>query len=902
MGMPQDNFPKGDITPLPNPEIDPALLEGMPESEVQKSSKIKLGEQLVDPTATAAPETSQEALKDPTKQLAEISSQVGAGSVTPEALKIDTQAMRNFGVNDKTVPQGGQPSVAAPQPQKSPSLDTGAMENFGVNERTLNPITQPEAPTAFQPQEALATDSEGRGADWLAAHETDLGGKSLRESVPASPFAGQEQQRVNLDIPNPLMDIVDPSTGNPPAVPASQSMGTPAGTPPAVPTSPTGLDTSSTGNFGVNDRTAPPQAPWDPAKRVQDSFGLTGDTSNIKDLKFTTQGQWKDQDPVAVLEQQNAYETMKNQGRLGVDSIESQLGRMDKSRYDRASQLAEARGVALDQYMQGLNRNERKSFVDTIIRSLGKILVGGYDLMSGPKTAAASQYYKDPEAYDKKGADALEMQKYGEKIKSAEATEKDISSVETASIENKKMLEDLRGKINNDVFRMANDLVKSTELLMNSGVDRSHITAGWLQMLKDKENAEYALEKMKAEHRLQQSIQDGITRSANAKTMAESNARKQAVSTEDNKKVERKLPVEAVDKAVNTLTSGESKIVFLFKKGEYRTNAGQQKALAESNKYFEAFKANPTPENREAYRASIARYHGAIREALTHGVFLDQEPKNRAAMNSQLDEALNLYYGASARDESHPFYTDGPEKGLLKMSAYAQAQREEAIAGRPSYIITVGNDTTEGTSNKESKEVTQTKRTQTKGDNAAPAEAPAQGPGTPMVTPDAGTVTPMVTPTQGSGTPAGTPTPAKTAVAPSPKPTVAKPAVVLPAAEQKPATPAKPLDAKLQNRLRELKQVTKKGLLTPEQRAEVSRYLADPAVKRLWDTLSVPSAPAARPTQGPTPAAQGTAKPAAPAQDIRARLLELQAKMKAKTATPAEIKEAKDLIVKYDKK
>jgi hypothetical protein len=268
-------------------------------------------------------------------------------------------------------------------------------------------------------------------------------------------------------------------------------------------------------------------------------------------------------------------------------------------------------------------------------------------------------------------------------------------------------------------------------------------------------------------------------------------------------------------------------------------------------------------------------------------------------MNSQLDEALNLYYGASARDEAHPFYTEGPEKGLLKMSAYAQAQREEAIAGRPSYIITVGNDTTEGTSNKESKEVTQTKRTQTKGGNDAPgtpAEVP-QGPGTPTVSPTQGSGTPTVIPTQGSGTPAGsTPSSAKPVVP------AQKPAIVLTPAEQKPAAPAKPIDAKLQTRLRELKQVTKKELLTPEQRVEVSDYLKDPAVKKLWDTLSVPSAPAARPTQGPTPAAQGTAKPASPAQDIRARLLELQAKMKAKTATPAEIKEAKDLIVKYDKK
>ena len=873
MGMPQDNFPKGDITPLPNPEIDPALLEGMPESEVQKASKIKLGEQLVDPTAT--PASAAETLKDPTKSLAEIASQVGAGSVTPDSLKLDTQAIKNFGVNDKTVHQGGQPSVAAPQPQKSPSLDTGAMENFGVNERTLNPITQPEAPTAFQPQEALAADSEERGANWLASHEVDLGGKSLRENVPASPFAGQGQQRINLDIPNPLTDIADPaSTGEPPAVPASQSTGTPTGTPPAVPTSPTGLVTSATGNYGVNDRTAPGASPsWDPAKRVHDFLGLGGDTSKTREMAVSTQGQWNDYDPAAKRQADEAFYTAKNQGDLGVNDIEGRLSRIDSNRYNRAAQLAESRGVALEQYMQGLNRNEKKSFIDTIIRSLGQILVGGYDLMSGPKTAAASQYYKGPEAYDKKGADALELQKYGEKIKSAEATEKDISSVETASIDNKKLLEDLRGKVNNDVFRMANDLVKLTQVTMSNGVNRNEITAGYLQLLADKNTFEYALEKMKAEFRLQQAIQDGITRSANARTMAQSKTQTQENVKKDDKEVKKTVSVEAVDKAVNTLNTGESRIASVLSNGQFKTMAAPKVALAEANKLFEAFKANPNDVNRDAYRSSIGRYHNSIRDALKQGVFLHADPKVRTSMNNELDTALNLYYGASARDPSHPFYLEGPEKGLLKMSAYAAAQREEALNGRPSSIITAETGTTEGTSEQNKKGATVNTKTSQKVDTGdTGAGSPAQGPGS--ATPTQGPAVPgSATPTQGpavpgSATPTQGPTPTRT------------------------ATPAKPIDVKLQTRLRELKQVTKKGLLTAEQRAEVARYLQDPAAKKMWDTLTVP--PAARPTQGPTPA-KPTAIPTQKA-DPAARLKELQGFMKSRPLTPAEKAEAAALL------
>ena len=147
------------------------------------------------------------------------------------------------------------------------------------------------------------------------------------------------------------------------------------------------------------------------------------------------------------------------------------------------------------------------------------------------------------------------------------------------------------------------------------------------------------------------------------------------------------------------------------------------------------------------------------------------------------------------------------------------------------------------------------------------------------------------TPTQGP-TPTGTATPAKPVVAPSPKPTVAKPTVVLPPAAQPVAAPAKPIDVKLQTRLRELKQVTKKGLLTAEQRAEVARYLQDPAVKKMWDTLtvpSVPSAPAARPTQGPTATPTQKADPAA-------RLKELQGFMKSRPLTPAEKAEAAALL------
>jgi hypothetical protein len=85
------------------------------------------------------------------------------------------------------------------------------------------------------------------------------------------------------------------------------------------------------------------------------------------------------------------------------------------------------------------------------------------------------------------------------------------------------------------------------------------------------------------------------------------------------------------------------------------------------------------------------------------------------------------------------------------------------------------------------------------------------------------------------------------------------------------AIPPTPIDGKLAARLRELKEVTKRGNLSSEQRAEVAEYLKDPNVKRIWDTMSIPSA---------RPAAPAPAKPSMTPEQAQAEIAKLAAKVR----------------------
>jgi hypothetical protein len=907
-GLPGEPQPQGEITPLPNPDWDRRLLEQEPETK--KIENIKLGEQLVDPTATPmGTGDTFESLKDPTQSLAEMSSQIGAGAVTPEALKLDTSAMQNFGVNQKTVPQGGQKQgqQLAQPPTPTSALDTGAMNNFGQRKRPTE-LDLGVTPPSNEP--APVTDGGYVGPEWAIAHERDLGGMSNQQPIPKSPMGqapGQPQEpRINLDIP-PDSAIIDTQNNfGARKVPTEGDLGTGAQAPGqrfSEPLAPgqgpvelgqgqapgLGLDAGATENFGVNSRTVPGQVPggqgplamgqgqgaqapggapgqWDPEAQARALTASPTDTSNVKGLTESTQTQFRKQDPLAVQEQQRAYETSKNQGQLGVDDIESRISRMEKSRYDRAEKLAESRGVALEEYMTGLNRNERKAFMDTIVRSLGKILVGGYDLVSGPKTAAASAYYKGPEAYDQKAADARELAKYGAKVKTAEEQEKDFSSAEDTALQNKRALEDLRGKVNNDVFRMAQDLVKSTEVLATIGVNRDMITAGMLQLLKDRANDAYALERLKQEMELQRSIQKSVSTGANAKAYAEGRTKQQAqeVKKTDEKVEERKIDAKEIDFKTSTLNNGHTVLSEILDNSAYKSRADPQKALVRAEEAFNAYRANPTPETKDAYLTAMMGYENEIKKSLSAGVRFSGDAKTQVEKTKKLEDGLVLYRSYIPNDPNHPLLTLGPRNGYRKMSEWAAQQRNEALAGNPS-IHTPGGSVRESTGNENLQKKSATETSKISGKGPAPdSGAPAEG------APVEPTATPTETPTQ---TPTGTPTPTPTASSTVlPEPSVTPTKTATPAGKP----PAKPV---------------KKPVAQPTARTGINRPIGE-----ILGGLFGGGQPA--PTETP-------ARTAAPAttqtkQQVAARLTALRAKAKTTKLTPQEIQEAKVLLQKLD--
>jgi hypothetical protein len=304
---------------------------------------------------------------------------------------------------------------------------------------------------------------------------------------------------------------------------------------------------------------------------------------------------------------------------------------------------------------------------------------------------------------------------------------------------------------------------------------------------------------------------------------------------------------------------------------------------------WEAYKKNPEdPATKKAYLDAIEKGNGLL-YTLTNFTELAgkySERENGKAKRDRMQSEWNLFHTTAFTDPNHPYFVYGPVDSFGFMGKYATEEAARAARGEPSELFTPGGTNTEAAkatdTNTESKNVSQTVRVPKE-----PEQAPPSGEGAASSFGE-GAASSSGTPT---ATPVGTPTAQPGVLAPRPKVTPAVPATpvkpVVPTAPapvpapQAKAIPPTPIDGKLEARLRELKQVTKRGNLSSEQRAEVAEYLKDPNVKRIWDTMSVPSARPVTPATPTTPAPTATtAKPSMTPEQAQAEIARLVEKVK----------------------
>lgn len=891
------------ITPVPGQWQGDPRMNALPEAQ-----PVQLGEQLTDPTLTPKEPDQFEALKDPTEALAETATRMRQGDVTPESLGLDTSAMQNAGINPKTVPQKTAPGQAAP----IGAIDSLQSKSPGGT-KTLNAPGQAEG-----------------------IIEQDLGGMSDQQPVPKSPFT--EGSATPAPVPGASAAPFDPRRQQPtefeggippPSIRSAQPKGGSfnnfgewkqptefeGGIPPidsaapvTQPAKPLSLDTSAMENFGVNERTvgsgqtdggAPAMGGGEPGSPSGASGGGSGaggvsgarqgglsipsDTSNLKGLNTSAKTQSTSYDEVdkqALRERMGAAQNAD----LGLGDLERRLSQADQDRFDRTAELAKSRGVALENYMAGLDRNERKAFISTIVDSIGKILVGGFDLAGGPKTSSISQFYKGVTPYDKKGADALEQQKYGAVLKKIDDDESSIQEAEASWMKNKEMIENMRGRINNDLFRMALENLNLSKVLIDQGYTADYLTDGFWKLMDQTQNNAVAMEKLKAANELQlQIIRDAAanSRSATQAKIAADAVKRTQTQTQDKEKTENKKDVKVRQYDQKEMES--TKKGFADAGADHATIRSKAKALpSEWNRYnntvmpaWENFKKNPEdPAARKAYLDAIEEGNRQLIAMSRYPALAKDFEKKRDAMASQ----WNRYHTRARIDPNHPYFQYGPIDAFDMMGQYAIEQANKALNDQESMYTPGGTDTKEvGEGTKEGEE----RRVNEAGmvDRPQPA-LPAE-----QATPSGeGAASSSEPPTP---TPVGTPTAQPGVIAPRPKVTPAVPATpvkpVVPTAPapvpapQAKATPPTPIDGKLEARLRELKQVTKRGNLSSEQRAEVAEYLKDPNVKHIWDTMSVPSARPATPA--PT-AAPVTAKSSITPEQAQAEIAKLAAKVR----------------------
>jgi len=823
-GLPKDAAPQGDITPVPGFEYDPAL------DEMTKTPEVRLGEQLTDPTQTAAEPDNFEALKDPTQSLADTAKRIGAGEVTPDVLKLDTSAMQNAGVNDKTVPPktqdvtGTLPRVAdenfgindrtVPAQDVTGTLPRVADENYGVNSRTV-PGQSPTVP-------------DRNPLDLGPLTEVDLPDSPPKQPselpIPKSPFDGGAGNDGSV-IPAGKPEVGSTDSASADGVDGASPGGGIAGL---------GLDTSMFENNGINVR--PDATSSGQGQGVSPVPGI--DTSNMKGYDTRSQLQGKTFVPEHEAEAINAAGALK-EGRLGVGDIEKRLAEIDDARYSRANELAKARGVALENYMEGLNRNERKAFISTIVDSLGKILVGGFDIMTGPKTAAASQYYKGLTPFDKAGADKLEAEKQAATVKVIEDNEKDIQAAEQNWFDQKKMLEDLRGRVNNDVFKVAMDMMRETATAFSKGYDISYITQGALNMLKEERDYNVAMQKMKDAAALQLAILDGINSGNRAKIMAMSEQLKHLLNMKQEKTDSRtdavSIPASEVKEFMNSLASAETSLAKVMNHDIMKASSfkiyfdPEQSPTHAAWKAYESSKSNA---DKDKYVASILKMDNDILNvAQTLTASNHMTPKEYSTLLS----TLSNYRSAVYTDPSHPYITHGPIDGRNLLTIYGARDKANFVAGRPTHLLPTGLTAERG------QRVTNTTEEE-KARNITEKKPPDSGATEPVPTGSA-TPTPAPVPT-GSATP----TPSATGT-PAPKPVAPKPAATGTPKPTATGTPApKPVTPK----------PTATGTHDPlTGKGKTSTAQMDAEIERLATALR---APAPKPVI-PKPTATGTPAP-----------------------------------------
>ena len=879
------------ITPVPGQWQGDPRMDALPEAQ-----PVQLGEQLTDPTLTPKEPDQFEALKDPTEALAETATRMRQGDVTPESLGLDTSAMQNAGINPKTVPQKTAPGQAAP---------VGAIDSL-----------QPKPPGAGSNK---IISSPALDQDII---EQDLGGISNQQPIPKSPFAE------NGKLPTPFDTSATENFGiNESTVPkkpmsldtgAMENFGVNDRTVPrntaTQPANPLSLDTSAMENFGVNERTvgsgpidasAPTMGGEEPGPLAGASGGGSGassvsraqpgglsipsDTSNLKGLNTSAKTQSTSYDEVdkqALRERMSAAQNAD----LGLGDLERRLSQADQDRFNRTAELAKSRGVALENYMAGLDRNERKAFINTIVDSIGKILVGGFDLAGGPKTSSISQFYKGVTPYDKKSADALEQQKYGAVLKKIDDDESSIQEAEASWMKNKEMIENMRGRINNDLFRMALENLNLSKVLLDQGYTADYLTDGFWKLMDQTQNNAVAMEKLKAANELQlQIIRDTA---ANSRSATQAKIAADAITRKEGQAQTKEKEVATGNVKVRQYDQGEISKV----KTNFASTATSHKDLrryakslpGEWKRYsdtvmpaWENYQKNPQdPAAKKAYLDAIEDGNQQLLNISNYPALSKQFEKTRGPMAIE----LSRFHTAARIDNAHPYFVYGPMDSFDMMGQYANEQASAALNGQPSAIFSPGGTDTEKeeqkNTNTESRNATQTGKVPREPAPSPTEQATPSGEETPTATPTATAQPGVLAPRPKTTTPAKPPNVPRN-VTPSATPTGAKRFGVreMPASfTGKPATPAAPsVSPQIESRLRELKQVTKRGNLSSEQRAEVAEYLKDPNVKRIWDTMSVPSARPATPA--PT-AAPATAKPSMTPEQAQAEIAKLAAKVR----------------------
>jgi hypothetical protein len=612
-------------------------------------------------------------------------------------------------------------------------------------------------------------------------------------------------------------------------------------------------------------------------------LSIPSDTSNLRGLNTSAKTQSISfTDPVSMQQFRERFSAAQNAD-LGLGDLEKRLSQADQDRFDRTAELAKSRGVALENYMAGLDRNERKAFISTIVDSIGKILVGGFDLAGGPKTSSISQFYKGVTPYDKKGADALEQQKYGAVLKKIDDDEASIQEAEASWMKNKELIENMRGRINNDLFRMALENLNLSKVLMDQGYTADYLTDGFWRHMEQTNNNAVAMEKLKAANELQlRIIRDAAanSRSATQARIAADAVKRTQTQTQDKEKTENKKDVKVRQYDQKEMES--TKKGFADAGADHAAIRSKARALpSEWNRYnntvmpaWENFKKNPEdPAARKAYLDAIEEGNRQLIAMSRYPALAKDFEKKRDAMASQ----WNRYHTRARIDPNHPYFQYGPIDAFDMMGQYAIEQANNALNDQESMFTPGGTDTKEvGEGTKEGEE----RRVNEAGIVNRPQPAPPAEQATPSgegAASSSGVPTPVsteqATPSgEGAASSSRTPTPVRTPAVPvTPVKPVAPTAPTPAPTPQAKAIPPTPIDGKLAARLRELKEVTKRGNLSSEQRAEVAEYLKDPNVKRIWDTMSIPSA---------RPAAPAPAKPSMTPEQAQAEIAKLAAKVR----------------------